>query len=331
MPSSAALFVKEAHLGRRKQYSFACGIQILSVMSAYGPRLPEGFKTASAGREDAGESNESTTTVIGPVLPPGLKLSGEDVGAPSPTSKSGQDLYGPSLPPGFTDTSPKPGIIGPVLPPGFSATSQQDVVESDSDDSDDVIGPMPSEAIGDDYTDDTAARDFDRRATKMKRRLEGKDSEPEPRREEWMTALPDNLGLRIGLGSRTFRKNMEDPTADRSAWTDTPADKVRKAEKKSKKDGDAAETSRHQKRHHQEMELEEQLKQYNKEKRAESLLDMHRKKKKEEKKNEVKERREFSREEDLKISRIDPRASKTLINNAAFLNSKFSSGERKFL
>lgn len=332
VPSPAAQFVKEAHLGRRKQYSFACGIQILSVMSAYGPRLPEGFKTASAGREDAGESNESTTTVIGPVLPPGLKLSGQDVGAPSPTSKSGQDLYGPSLPPGFTDTSPKPGIIGPVLPPGFSATSQQDAVESDSDDSDDVIGPMPSEAIGDDYTDDTAARDFDRRATKMKRRLEGKDSEPEPRREEWMTALPDNLGLRIGLGSRTFRKNMEDPTADRSAWTDTPADKVRKAEqKKSKKDGDAAETSRHQKRHHQEMELEEQLKQYNKEKRAESLLDMHRKKKKEEKKNEVKERREFSREEDLKISRIDPRASKTLINNAAFLNSKFSSGERKFL
>lgn len=300
-------------------------------MSTYGPQLPKGFKTESAGREDAGESSEPTS-VIGPVLPPGFKLpgQGDETASPLKDSKSGQDLYGPSLPPGFADTSPKPGVIGPVLPPGFSVSSQQDA-DVDSDDSDDVIGPMPSEAVGSDYADDTAARDFDRRATKMKMRLEGKDSEPEPRREEWMTELPDNLGLRIGLGPRTFRKNMEDPKADRSAWTDTPADKVRKAEKKSRKDQDAAETSRHRKRHHQEKEIEEQLRQYNKEKRAESLLDMHRKKKKEEKKNEVKERREFNRDEDLKISRIDPRASKALISNAAFLNSKFSAGERKFL
>ncbi|XP_077514989.1 GPALPP motifs-containing protein 1-like isoform X3 [Amblyomma americanum] len=245
-----------------------------------------------------------------------------------------QDLYGPSLPPGFADTSPKPAIIGPVLPPGFSAAkqcSEQDEHDDDSDGSDDVIGPMPSEAVGADYADDGAARDIDRRATNMKRRLEGKD-EAEPRREEWMTHLPDNLGLRIGLGARTFRKNMEDPTADRSAWTDTPADKAKKSEqKKSKKADDEVETSRHQKRHRQEKELEEQLAQYTKEKRSESLLDIHRKKKKEEKKNEVKERREFNRDEDLKISRIDSRASKALINNAAFLNSKFSSGERKFL
>lgn len=300
-------------------------------MSTYGPELPKGFKTKSADREDAGESGESTS-VIGPVLPPGFKNPGQDVPEPSGDSKSGQDLYGPRLPPGFAVTSPKPSVIGPVLPPGFSAASQQDpAADSESDDSDGVIGPMPSEAVGDNYTDDTAARDFDRRATNMKRRLEGKDSEPEPRREEWMTELPNNMGLRIGLGARTFRKNMEDPTADRSAWTDTPADKVKKAEKKSEKDGDVAETSRHRKRHHQEKELEEQLRQYNKEKRAESLLDMHRKKKKEQKKNEVKERREFNRDEDLKISRIDPRASKALINSAAFLNTKFSAGERKFL
>ncbi|KAH8039143.1 hypothetical protein HPB51_005319 [Rhipicephalus microplus] len=293
----------------------------------------EGFKTKSADREDAGESGESTS-VIGPVLPPGFKNPGQDVPEPSGDSKSGQDLYGPRLPPGFAVTSPKPSVIGPVLPPGFSAASQQDpAADSESDDSDDVIGPMPSEAVGDNYTDDTAARDFHRRATNMKRRLEGKDSEPEPRREEWMTELPNNMGLRIGLGARTFRKNMEDPTADRSAWTDTPADKVKKAEKKSEKDGDVAETSRHRKRHHQEKELEEQLRQYNASIHftAESLLDMHRKKKKEQKKNEVKERREFNRDEDLKISRIDPRASKALINSAAFLNTKFSAGERKFL
>ncbi|KAL3242798.1 hypothetical protein MRX96_020964 [Rhipicephalus microplus] len=260
-------------------------------MSTYGPELPKGFKTKSADREDAGESGESTS-VIGPVLPPGFKNPGQDVPEPSGDSKSGQDLYGPRLPPGFAVTSPKPSVIGPVLPPGFSAASQQDpAADSESDDSDDVIGPMPSEAVGDNYTDDTAARDFHRRATNMKRRLEGKDSEPEPRREEWMTELPNNMGLRIGLGGQDTKS----------------------------------------KRQRRKKELEEQLRQYNKEKRAESLLDMHRKKKKEQKKNEVKERREFNRDEDLKISRIDPRASKALINSAAFLNTKFSAGERKFL
>uniref|UniRef100_A0A023GH96 DUF3752 domain-containing protein n=1 Tax=Amblyomma triste TaxID=251400 RepID=A0A023GH96_AMBTT len=256
------------------------------VMSAYGPQLPDGFKTTLTSSGDAG----SAGAIIGPVLPPGFQLPRQDDcgsdNAETPETKAKQDLYGPSLPPGFADPSPKPAIIGPVLPPGFSATkqcSEQDDHDDDSDSSDDVIGPMPSEAVDADYTDDGAARDIDRRATSMKRRLEGKDSEAEPRREEWMTHLPDNLGLRIGLGARTFRKNMEDPTADRSAWTDTPADKARKSEKKSKKVEDEVETSRHQKRHRQEKELEEQLAHYNKEKRSESLLDIHQKKKKEEK------------------------------------------------
>lgn len=310
-------------------------------MSTYGPRLPEGFKTEStSGGEHAATRSEPTTPVIGPALPPGFKPSqtdNRDCGDSdsSSTDKSGQDLYGPSLPPGFVDTSRKPGVIGPVLPPGFSVAKQsppQDAPDDDSDDSDEVIGPMPSEAAADDYADNSAARDFDRRATKMKRRLEGQDEDAEPRREEWMTHLPDNLGLRIGLGARTFRKNMEDPTADRSAWTDTPADKARKAEKKAEKpEKGEAEASRHHKHHRQEKELEEQLTQYNKEKRAESLLDMHRKKRMVEKKEAVQERREFNRDEDLKISRIDPKASKALINKAAFLNTKFSSGERKFL
>lgn len=307
-------------------------------MSAYGPRLPEGFEKASTpDGERAATKMAPTTCVIGPALPPGFQPSQPDKdcgGSDSPPQEpSGQDLYGPSLPPGFVDTSRKPGVIGPVLPPGFSVAKlspPEDAPDgdSDSDDSDGVIGPMPSEAAADDYADDSAARDFDRRATKMKRRLEGQD-DAEPRREEWMTHLPDNLGLRIGLGARTFRKNMEDPTADRSAWTDTPADKAKKAEKKTEKDG--AETSRHHRHHRQEKELEEQLTQYNKEKRAESLLDMHRKKRKVEKKEAAQERREFNRDEDLKISRIDPKASKALINKAAFLNTKFSSGERKFL
>lgn len=319
-------------------------------MSAYGPQVPLGLKAAA-------DSTTANNAVIGPVLPPGFKPSApRDTGSSTDESSASSneeapDLYGPSLPPGFG----KPDIIGPVLPPGFASSSSssssqsfigpamppgfgktlqadQEVPGDDDDDdsSDSYIGPKPSEAVGEDYAGNEAALDIDRRANKMKRHLEGKDQDDEPRREEWMTELPDNLGLRIGLGPRTFRKNMEDPKADRSQWTDTPADKAKKAEKKAKKD--EAEPSRHPKRSKKEEEIAEQLTNYNKEKRAESLLDMHRKKRKvEQSKVVVQERREFNREEDLKISHIDAKANKALLNKAALLNTKFAAGAQKFL
>lgn len=49
------------------------------------------------------------------------------------------------------------------------------------------------------------------------------------------------------------------------------------------------------------------------------------------KKAEVNERKEFNREEDLKISHIDAKASKALISKAALLRTKFAPGESKFL
>lgn len=313
-------------------------------MSSYGPQIPPGLKVAA-------DSTTQNDTVIGPVLPPGFKPSApKDAGSSSEESSASsnedsRDLYGPSLPPGFG----KQDIIGPVLPPGFASSSSSSSSQSfigpaippgfsktppaefpeDDDSSDSYIGPKPSEAVGDDYKGNEAALDFDRRATKMKRRLEGKDQDDEPCREEWMTELPDNLGLRIGLGPRTFRKNMEDPKSDRSIWTDTPADKAKRTEKKAKKDEEPSCNLKHSKK---EEEIAQQLTKYNKEKRAESLLDIHRKKRKvEQSKVVVQERREFSREEDLKISHIDAKANKALINKAALLNTKFAAGTQKFL
>lgn len=49
-----------------------------------------------------------------------------------------------------------------------------------------------------------------------------------PTRETWMTELPPEL-QHIGLGARTFKKRSGPENKDRSIWTDTPADRERKA------------------------------------------------------------------------------------------------------
>lgn len=48
-------------------------------------------------------------------------------------------------------------------------------------------------------------------------------------RETWMTELPPEL-QHIGLGARTFKKRSGPENKDRSIWTDTPADRERKAQ-----------------------------------------------------------------------------------------------------
>lgn len=67
------------------------------------------------------------------------------------------------------------------------------------------------------------------------------EAEPGPsKREEWMTELPPEMGKNFGLTTRTFSKGTGSDSKDRSDWTDTPADKVKKERdgksKKRKKD-----------------------------------------------------------------------------------------------
>lgn len=43
-----------------------------------------------------------------------------------------------------------------------------------------------------------------------------------------MTELPPEM-KDFGLGPRTFKRRADDKSGDRSVWTDTPADRERKA------------------------------------------------------------------------------------------------------
>ncbi|XP_068531192.1 GPALPP motifs-containing protein 1 isoform X1 [Anas acuta] len=97
-------------------------------------------------------------------------------------------------------------------------------VTSGSEEEDNIIGPMPAKGP----VESDVTKEFEHRAQRMKEKLTSADS-PVPR-QSWMTELPPGL-KNIGFGPRTVRRGADDKSGIGSIWTDTPADRERKAKK----------------------------------------------------------------------------------------------------
>lgn len=263
----------------------------------FGPALPPGFKTH--------QSSPERTPVIGPALPPGFCRPSHDDGEDS----GGED---------------EEGFSGPALPPGYQP-------EASSSEDEDVIGPMPSKGP----IHNSVALDIERRAQRMKEKLTGNDAPVVATRESWMTELPPEL-QHIGLGARTFKKRSGPEKSDRSIWTDTPADRERKARERleAKNKGETGKDSPPQ-LSRKDIEMAEKVSKYNESKRAESLMSLHNKKMKEktkEKADQPVERRPFDRDEDLQVNRFDEAQKQRLLKKSQELNTRFShSKDRMFL
>ncbi|NXC46229.1 GPAM1 protein, partial [Penelope pileata] len=310
-----------------------------------GPALPPDYRSSSSSEtpdsEDGSESPPLPRDACG-------DSEGDSEGASQPKkpkriqeNDDDDGFFGPALPPGFKkeDDSPERPIIGPALPPGFRKSSQDTgsnrcstgpSVSSEfcaqvysSEEEDNIIGPMPAKGP----VESDVTKEFERRAQRMKDKLTSADSD-EPKqvtRESWMTELPPELKS-FGFGPRTFKRRADDKSGDRSVWTDTPADRERKAKereeakKSTSKDNEKIVLSGRDKR------LVEQVTSYNESKRSESLMDIHQKKlksKASEEKNKPQERRPFDRDQDLKVYRFDEAQKKALIRKSRDLNSKF--------
>ncbi|XP_077200141.1 GPALPP motifs-containing protein 1 isoform X2 [Paroedura picta] len=320
-----------------------------------GPALPPGFTRASS-PDDARQ---------GPALPPDYKRQDYDQDGPSPhvpreadtDSEDDRDasqtprkqrrlqdrFFGPALPPGFKkqDDSPERPVIGPALPPGFKKLSEDDEenrisprssvlspspsqASNSSEEEGGIIGPVPTKGPA----GSSVAADFDCRARRMKEKLLGHNSDEskEVKRESWMTELPPEL-KGFGLGSRTFKRRADDKSGDRSIWTDTPADRERKAKemqegKKSTTKGEGAMMVSEQDR-----KLAEQVSSYNDSQRSESLMEIHHRKLKRKAaadKNGPQERRPFDRDQDLQVHRFDEAQKRALIKQSRDLNTRFS-------
>ncbi|CAI9616090.1 unnamed protein product [Staurois parvus] len=257
------------------------------------------------------------------------------------------NFFGPALPPGFRKQSESPDrpVIGPALPPGFkrqdsdiedeshskasadtkhkSADSEE---EDDDDDDDEIVGPLPAKGP----IQSNVAEDIERRAWRMKQKLTAKDKDgpKNPTRETWMTELPPELA-NFGLGPRTFKRRANEKSGDRSEWTDTPADRERKAREKQEGKASSNKGEETPQISERDRRLADQVSTHNDTKRSESLLDLHRKKlkrKAEEDKDKTKERRPFDREQDLQVNRFDEAQKKALLRKSQELNTKFSHG-----
>ena len=183
---------------------------------------------------------------IGPVIPGHLRSNQESQDSDSDSS---EDNYGPKLP---SEPCRGPAPAPPSQLPQSSAQSAND----DDSDSDDDFGPalpphlqqrqqVPTEHQQDDSSDDefvgpkitekttelnreSIEQELEMRARRMKDKLDGKN-EVEVKRESWMLELPEEKANRFGLGARQFsRKGVSERGGDKSAWTDSPAEKVKK-------------------------------------------------------------------------------------------------------
>lgn len=263
----------------------------------FGPALPPGFKKQ--------EHSPERTPVIGPALPPGFRILSDD------------DAEG-------SGDEDQEGLSGPALPPGYQH-------QASSSEDEDMIGPMPAKGP----IQNSVALDIERRAQRMKDKLTGNEAPVVPTRESWMTELPPEL-QHIGLGARTFKKKSGPEKSDRSIWTDTPADRERKArerlEGKGKDDTDKASAPQLSRK---DIEMAEKVSKYNESKRAESLMSLHAKKMKEkaqEKADQPVERRPFDRDADLQVNRFDEAQKQRLLKKSQELNTRFShSKDRMFL
>ncbi|XP_048052956.1 GPALPP motifs-containing protein 1 isoform X2 [Megalobrama amblycephala] len=295
-----------------------------------GPALPPGFKKQDHDEdEDDDGPKDDTRGFLGPALPPEYQKQDRSPERPP--------AIGPALPPGFKrqvedeegEKEDAEGFSGPALPPGYTP----DLSSSEEEEEDDyVIGPMPSTGP----SQDSVALDIERRAQRMKDKLTGVDTGPKVvSRESWMTELPPEL-QHVGLEARTFKKRSGPENKDRSIWTDTPADRERKARERLEAKEKGETTKDDGPRLSQiELEMAEKVSKYNETKRGESLISQHAKKMKrkaEEDANKPVERKPFDRDTDLQVNRFDEAQKKALLKKSQELNTRFShSKERMFL
>ncbi|XP_074602498.1 GPALPP motifs-containing protein 1 [Brevipalpus obovatus] len=211
---------------------------------------------------------------------------------------------GPTLPPGWKkddESDTEDGqVIGPAMPPGWrkesedTSQSQSQLngeAESDSDE-ESMIGPLLPTAASL-LVEENRHRSKDKKVNQ---------------REEWMTVIPESSPLAAKLG---FGKSM-------TSFSSKPPPSSEMNSKDSVK----------------ETEIRETIATYNDKKRPSSLVDMHQKEKKQKKDKDAPKKRElfeFDPEQDLKVRQMDSQQTKSIVDKAKLMNSRFYSGSQKFL
>ncbi|KAF2354048.1 Protein of unknown function DUF3752 [Trinorchestia longiramus] len=318
------------------------------------------------------ENNTSDNDEYGPSLPPHLQNSASSKKQVSPgavskdrdltSGKTNKRTYGPMLPPEIMATSvasdddeEEEDDYCPDMPPHLKMKqSSHSYFESNSrvedqltknipddqqsSEDDEVYGPMPpTQPVDmDEYIEST----LQQRTEATQRRLQDANNTA-LRREDWMLTLPEDRPLFSGLGlqARQFSKSGKRDRGDTSVWTDTPADKERKAKRaaegrapEKKEQAVEVRTSERDER------LQAAVQRHNDAKRSKPLIETHQGHQKKARKDGLSvtgvgvDRKPFSREEDLCVNKFDEAQKSSILKKARGLNDRFSSGKSsKFL
>ncbi|CAG0899421.1 unnamed protein product [Cyprideis torosa] len=271
--------------------------------------------------------------VLGPTLPPGFPLPSAGDGGSH--DEVGDVAFGPALPPGLKSGAPSPEAVeGPIIGPSVQ------LIADDADRTAAAVAAVARRAGGQDASEAAGG--------------------PDPtERERWMLELPETNRKLFGMGARTFSKQTESVVQDRG-WTEAPGGGGGASSAQESGEGtgtgfaedavgDASLSSRLEQRETaaRDERLRRETEVHNKKKkRKKTLMEIHEKKLKKKMKKEKKkrkkekekgrsspkpERRPFDRDIDLSIGRIDSARTKELVSKSKLLNSKFGSGQQKFL
>ena len=176
---------------------------------SYGPQLPAHLQKSQEHsiRDEASSDDENDDNAYGPALPPSLK------GKTSNDSKTKIDAYGPQL--------PKLSHSNECLPTTVQNSSSED---------EDLVGPLPPQHHEMTLKQQQIDLELEKRAYSIKERLTQQNEVIEaPKRDSWMTELPQEKAKSFGLGPRQFnRSSGPKPKQDRS-WTETPEMKAKRA------------------------------------------------------------------------------------------------------
>ncbi|KAJ1950281.1 hypothetical protein FBU59_000754 [Linderina macrospora] len=282
---------------------------------------------------------------IGPQIPPevaarlGISVKGDKDTTDAPTA------IGPTLPPSQTQSTASKEdsenrAIGPTMPATSSAKEDDDATPSDSED--DAIGPSLDMAG---CTEDQARQQtldlVEARTTKN----ESTDpNSSEDKRGSWMLVPPSRQS------NNPDAKEPSVPMFDES-WTETPAERRAKKEKKAKQKLEPEEETPDMKRKRKEEEDQAKwIEEFNKANRPKSLLEMHLEAKQGKKSKKHKpgdkagkdegdeedqwKRRRFDRDRDLSTSGgasssrdVTRRQRELLSSMGSYLNDKYTSGK----
>jgi len=297
-----------------------------------GPQLPPHLQKLREEQRLQESGSDSDSDECGPKLPsvPCRGPRPSEATAEEDEESSSEDDYGPALPPSLANRST-----------GASSTGvESSKPDSESDSDDDAIGPRPPRPGETLSSLQAQALDFERRAQSMKDKIEGKDKQV-VQRETWMLELPEANAKNFGLGARQFSRKGKTEVGDRSGWTQTPEEKKRKAERGEEdlptEEEEKARTEYLINKARDEA-MDKVTAELKKKRGSESLMEKHekerRKKEKKEakkRKNEPKERKPFDRDADLGVNRFDDAQRKLMIKKAGQIDSRFGSGQQKFL